>query len=260
MEIIAVYSIKGGVGKTTTAVNLAYLSADAGWRTLLWDLDPQGGATYLLRSRPRAKSGAKRVIGGRRELEKLTRHTDYDRLDVLPARFSYRHMDLHLHDRKKPAERLLQLMRPLHTRYGCLFLDCPPGLSLVSENIVHAAHGILVPVLPSPLSVRMLEQLTDFISGKKWRDVTLLPFFSMVDRRRALHRESVIQVREAFPNMLDTEIPYTSEIEQASVRRAPIGAYAAGCSAAHVYNQLWWEIDSRMDEAYRGGQVAQTKH
>ncbi len=250
MEIIAVYNIKGGVGKTTTAVNLAYLSAAAGWPTLLWDLDPQGAATFMLQSRPRAKSGAKRLIRGERELNKLVKATDYDHLDILPANFSYRRMDLHLHARKRPAERLIQLMRPLHRRYGCLFLDCPPGLSLVSENILHAANTLLVPVLPSPLSTRMLEQLCQFIEQKDWHKLEILPFFSMVDNRKSLHREGMTLIRERFPMMLETTIPYSSDIEQASVRRAPLPAYAPRKWVAQRYLALWQEIDSRSDAAW----------
>jgi cellulose biosynthesis protein BcsQ len=251
LEIIAVYSIKGGVGKTTTAVNLAYLSAQAGWPTLLWDLDPQGAATFMLRSQPRKKSGAKEVIGGERDLDELVRSTDYERLDILPADFSYRRMDLHLHDRRRSRERFNELMRPLHRRYGCLFLDCPPGLSLVSENVLNAADALLIPVVPSPLSTQMLHQLIDFISRKNWKDLVLLPFFSMVDRRRKLHKDIVAEIGSTFPMMLGTQIPYSSEVEQASVRRAPLPAYAPRNLMALIYAALWQEIDYHMDAVYR---------
>lgn len=247
LNIIAVYNIKGGVGKTTTAVNLSYLSAASGRPTLLWDLDPQGAASFLLHGRPRKKSGARKLIRGERELDSLVRSTDYEAFDILPAHSSYRHMDRHLHDRKKPAATLLKLMRPLQSRYACLVLDCPPGLSLVSENILRAADAILIPVLPSPLSVRMLEQVCDFVARKKWRELKLLPVFSMVDRRKSLHRDSLGQIRERFPMMLDTEIPYSSVIEQASVRRAPLPAYARLNPATQIYQALWREVESRLD-------------
>jgi chromosome partitioning protein len=253
LEIIAVYNIKGGVGKTTTAVNLAYLSAAAGWPTLLWDLDPQGAAGYMLKSHPRKRSGAGRLIRGKRELDELVRPTDYERLDIVPSHFSYRRMDLHLSERKKPAATLMKLMRSLQGRYASLFLDCPPGLSLVSENILHAADAILVPVLPSPLSARMLGQLTEFVDKQNWHDLVLMPFFSMVDRRRALHRKGIEGMRERFPIMLQTEVPYLSAIEQASVRQAPLPSYAGKSVAASIYSQLWQEFDSRMDVAFGRG-------
>ena len=249
MEIIGVYNIKGGVGKTTTAVHLAYLSAAAGWPTLLWDLDPQGAATFLLQSGPQAKAGARKLIEGRRLLEDLVHSTPYRNLDLLPADFSYRHMDLHLNERKRRARRLLKLMRPLQITYGSVFLDCPPGISLVSENIMRAADALLIPTIPSPLSLRMLEQLREFIIRHKRADLVLLPFFSMVDRRRRLHRDAIAAIRQRFPMMLGTEIPYSSDIERVSVRRAPLPAYAPRNPGALAYKALWAEVDQTLDRA-----------
>src|SRR5215475_7629983 len=109
MEIIAVYNVKGGVGKTTTAVNLAYRSAADGWPTLLWDLDPQAAATYVMRREPHVEGGSKELVRGDSDVESLVVRTDHDNLDLLPADFSYRRMDVHLHQRKNPAMRLLKL-------------------------------------------------------------------------------------------------------------------------------------------------------
>ena len=94
MKVIATYNIKGGVGKTTAAVNLGYLAAQDGLRTLLWDLDPQAAATYMFRVRPRVKGGGKALIRGTRSLDDAIKGTDFDRLDLLPGDFTYRNMDL----------------------------------------------------------------------------------------------------------------------------------------------------------------------
>jgi cellulose biosynthesis protein BcsQ len=246
MEIIAVYNIKGGVGKTTTAVNLAYRSAADGWPTLLWDLDPQAAATYLLRRDAHVDGGAKKMLRGDTETPELVVATDHAQLDLLPSDFSYRRMDLHLHRRKNPATRLLKLMRPLQERYAALVLDCPPGVSLVSENVLHAADAVVVPLLPSPLSVRTLEQLYDFVGKKKWSDLAVLPFFSMLDRRKQLHKETVASLRTRFPSILQTEVPYGSEFERITLRRAPVESYAPAGAAADVYRALWSEIDARL--------------
>jgi len=251
MKIIAVTNIKGGVGKTTTAVNLAYLCAASGQRTLLWDLDPQGGATYLLGVDPNEHeiASAKKLLAGKCDVPELIVATGYPNLDVLPANLSYRKFDIHLHERKKPTERLLKMSRSLREGYDVLFLDCPPGISLLSENVLHAADVAMVPLLPTPLSLRMLIQLRDFIEQQGWRDLLLLPFFSMVDIRRSLHRELMASTRTGFPVILNTEVPYRSEIERMSLRRAPLPASSPNGTATPIYTALWTEMSERMGGA-----------
>src|SRR6202034_1936100 len=191
MKIVALMNIKGGVGKTTSAVNLAFLCAAGGRRTLLWDLDPQGAATYSLRCEAKEHVSAKKLVAGEREIPELPVATGYDNLDVLPSDFSYRNFDVHLSGRKHPTERLLKMSRSLRDVYAALFLDCAPGISLLSENVLRAADAVIVPFLPTPLSVRMLAQLRDFVAANGWADLALLPFFSMVDRRKSLHNEVI---------------------------------------------------------------------
>jgi cellulose biosynthesis protein BcsQ len=245
MEIIGVYNFKGGVGKTTTAVNLAYRSATEDWPTVLWDLDPQGAATYLLRREPQATGAAKELIRGETALRDVVVPTEHERLDLIPADFSYRRMDVHLDKRQDATTLLLKLMRPLQAKYASLILDCPPGMSLVSENVMHAADALVVPLLPTPLSARMLERLLEFFAARGWNDVNVLPFFSMVDRRRALHKQTIAELRARFPAILATEVPYGSEFERMAARRAPIESYAPASAAAETYRALWREIDER---------------
>lgn len=246
LKIIAITNIKGGVGKTTTAVNLSYLCAAHGGATLLWDLDPQGAATYTLRGEPAEQISARKLVSGKRELPEFITRTQYPGLDLLPADLSYRNFDVHLSERKRPAERLLKMSRSLRATYSTLFLDCPAGISLLSENVLRAADAIVVPLVPSPLSIRMLAQLRDFITERGWTDLLLLPFFSMVDRRRSLHNEIIASTRADFPIMLTTEVPYWSEIERMTQRRAPLPAYSPTGPATTIYRSLWSEVSGRV--------------
>ncbi len=245
MKILATYSIKGGVGKTTSAVNLAYEASRAGARVLVWDLDPQGAATYFLRAKPRMKGGADRLVSRKGELERHIRSTDFPAINVIAADFSLRNLDVALDDLKKPVERLATLLQPIADQYDVALLDCPPSISLASESVFGAADALLVPTIPTPLSARTLTQLTDFLGG--WSEPPLvLPYISMLDRRRRLQREIATDLRDEWPNLLATEIPNASVIEQMSIDRAPVGALAPGSKAARAFRQLWSDISVRL--------------
>lgn len=241
MKTLASYSIKGGVGKTTAASNLAWIAAQEGRRVLLWDLDPQGGATYLFRVRPKVKGGGEGLVTGRRELGAAIKASDFDNLDLLPADFSYRNLDLLLDAQKKPTKRLGQLLRSMKDEYDLVILDCAPSVSLVSENIVRTADLVIAPLLPAPLSVRTLDQLRTFMDATKGPSPHLLAFLSMVDRRRKLHRELVDTLPTQHPDIAATCIPVSSAVEQMGLKRAPVVAWARSTPAARAYRSLWDE-------------------
>ena len=259
-RILATYSIKGGVGKTTTAVNLAYLSARQGSRTLLWDLDPQAAATYLLRVKPKVKGGGKSLIRGRSELQRLIRGSDFEGLDILPADASYRHMDLHLARTKRPTQRLARVLAPLRHEYDMIILDCPPSLSLVSESVFRAAATLLVPMIPAPLPARTLDQLEQFLgdrhsanpkprtakASKGHSRPQTLAFFTMVDKRRRLHRDIVEQMASSRPEVLSTTVPATTALELMGVKRSPVEDFQPRSPAAQSYRDLWQEINAKL--------------
>jgi cellulose biosynthesis protein BcsQ len=242
VKVLSTYSIKGGVGKTSAAVNLAYLAARDGEPTLLWDLDPQGSASFLLRVRPKVKGGAKAIVRKSRPLDLAVRATDFSNLDLVPADLSYRHFDLALDRTKRPTRQLAMLLRPLADEYTYVILDCAPSISLVSESIFGASDALLVPMIPTTLSARTLEQLTEFLKGRPKLNPKILTFFSLADRRKRLHREVMDTLRPKRATMLAASIPSATDVEQMGRQRAPVSVYAPRSRAARSYEQLWREV------------------
>ncbi len=241
MKTLATYSIKGGVGKTTAAVNLAYEAARSGARVLLWDIDPQGAATFFCRVKPVVKGGAGKLISKQGILAKHIRATDHIGLEVIPADFSMRNLDLFLDDRKHPTRRITTLLDPLADRYDVAIIDCPPGVTLASESVFAAVDALLVPIIPSTLSQRTLEQLYEFLADFPSRPL-VLPFASMFDRRKKLQRDLVASLADEAPDFLPTAIANASIIEHMGIEQAPVAVYAPNSASAMAFRQLWNDI------------------
>jgi len=244
VKVLATHNIKGGVGKTATAINLSYLCARDGLRTLVWDLDPQAAATFYFRVRPK-KGGGRRILRGKTNLDKLIVATDFQDLDLLRAHFSFRNMDLALDSTKHPATQLRRLLEPLADDYDCIVLDCPPGISLAAESVFFAAHALLVPTIPTTLSLRSLAQLSRYIGKRSGARARILPFFCMVDLRKNMHRR-ICEHTNRSHGFLDARIPYSSIVEQMGDYRAPLNTYASGTPPDRAYRALWDEVKNRV--------------
>ena len=156
MSVFAVYNSKGGAGKTTTAVNLAWTAALDGLPTLLWDLDPQGSSSYFLRDNRGLDQSAKKLLAGKRDWQEEVRPTEIGNLFLIPGDGTLRHWDILLGEQDRGKKLLSDWLSPLKKRFPVILLDCPPGLTLLSENLFRAADMLVVPVVPSALGFRTL--------------------------------------------------------------------------------------------------------
>jgi len=250
MRTVAVYNMKGGVGKTTAAVNLSYLAAASGQRTLLWDLDPQAAASFAFRVRPNVSGFDKKSLANGKALAAAIKETDHRNLDLLPADFAYRKFERFLGSHGKPERLIGALLETVGRDFDLVFLDCPAGFSLLTEAIFSVADAILVPTIPTVLSLRMVGRLIKW-AERSDADVTLAAFFNMVDRRKALHRracECSSQVGEVF---LAAHVPYASIVEQTAVRRLPLSEFAPRDEATRAFEALWIEFQNRLDQIRR---------
>ena len=245
MKVIASAAAKGGVGKTSIAVNLAVLAARAGLRTLLWDLDPQAASTHCLRLNVASNGGAAKMLGGNRDLDAFVRPSFVDRLDVVPADSTLRSAEAVLAERRWPDRAIRKLLRPLAGDYDLAFLDCPPGLGLLAEAAFGAADLVLTPIVPAPLAIRGLEQTLAFFEANDV-DAELLAVLSMVDRRKVLHRQVLGRV-ESCEHFAASVIPLSDAVERMGLEQMPSVLASPRCGSSVAFGSLWEEICEALD-------------
>ncbi len=245
MKIIACYSNKGGVGKTATAVNLAYAYAMAGKTVLLCDLDPQGASGFYLRIKPSKKLTDSRFFEDVERFVKSIRASDFEGLDVLPANMTFRDFDVFLSRMRNKRSRLKKALVAAGSDYDVIILDCPPNFSTLSENIFKAADQIVVPVIPTTLSERTFDQLVSFFDQKGLPKEKLRAFFSMVQRRKTLHVETMIVMRKLYrKRFLQASVPFAADIERMGQNRAPVSIFAGQSAASAAYIALYDELEN----------------
>jgi len=259
MKAIAIYNMKGGVGKTTAAVHIAHLSSRAELATLLWDLDVQGAASWVFRVSVGEAVRPKDMLRERAALWEAIRGSDWQNLDVLPADLSTGRLEAALRREHDPRESLRAALTDLGTRYERIVLDCPPALSLLTQSILDCADAALVPTIPTTLSLRALATLYRHLKPQRRRGLLVLPFFSMVDERKAIHRRVREFTRAEGLGFLESEIPYSAHVENSATRREPL-TVSETHPMAQAFEALNDEVEERLATAgspagLRGGRL-----
>ncbi len=241
MIVIALYNLKGGVGKTASCVNLAYLAAADGYKTLLWDIDPQGSSSFYYKAKPKTHPGIKKLITKEGGLEDAILSTDFEMLDVIPADNSTRSFDVMLEEMKGSKNKLKHVLKPLDQEFDFIFIDCPPGFSALSENIFNAADIVLMPVIPTTLSIRTYNMVKDYFKEKDLDIKKMMCFFTMTDLRKTMHNE-IMEELYKDKRFFQNYVPYLSDVEKMGIHKAPIMEFANSSYAAKCYRELWTEI------------------
>lgn len=250
-RIIAITNQKGGVGKTTTAVNLAATLAEAGQRVLLLDFDPQGNASSGLGvERSEIRSSIYDVITGNSGIEETILRDWMENLDLIPADMSLAACDAELADVENKNLILRGAVRPLREKYEYLLIDCPPSLGTITVNALSAADTVLIPI---QCEYYALEGLRQVLSSIEIVQEALNPslliegiVFTMYDGRIRLSQEVVRTVRKNFRgNIFQSMIPRNVRLAEAPSHGLPITAYDSASSGAESYRKLAVEVMNR---------------
>jgi chromosome partitioning protein len=250
--ILSIVNVKGGVGKTTTAVNLAAVFAESGLSTLVVDLDPQGSASYSL-GLPKDYKGrtlADVLLLGHDPVEAIM-DTGLEGVDLIPGDLRLATSEVALARRPDPEKRLSKALSGLRRKYDCILIDSPPGLSLLTTMALQASNAYLVPTSPHDLAVdalgRFFEGL-EMLKGTVRRATQCLGIVvTMVDHRTNTTAEVVSQIRRQYKaQVFKTEVPINIKLAEAPRYGRTILEYESWSPGGVAYRSLGGEVIRRM--------------
>ena len=251
-RIIAMSNQKGGVGKTTTTINLAAALAEYGRKVLVVDFDPQGAASAGLGVNARAldRTIYNELIASKPDIKSVIVPTSVPNLDIVPANIDLSAAEIILINEVAREQSLARVLRPVLNDYDLIIIDCQPSLGLLTINALTAAHGVIIPLEAEYFAMRgvallteQIERIQDRLNPRLQLDGVLL---TMIDMRTLHSREVMASVREGFGDKVyQTYIARTIKFPDATIAALPITEYAPNHSGAQAYRQLAREVVSR---------------
>lgn len=251
MKIISLYNVKGGVGKTTTTVNLACLLAKQGLSVLLWDLDPQGGSSYFFKEENTNDNTHERLFDRYITIYEVIKHTETYQIDVISNDSKFSDQFMNKASRITTVDfinkNLIKVtLDEVRDDYDVCIIDCSPGRFQLHQNIFHASDLLLIPNIPAPLSVYCNNMLVDELQISLPVKTKILSFYNMVQAHKNLHKFYLGNRDETMGYLLNSYIPFYAEIEAITLKKESIFHQLKEFKTNMYYEKLWLEICERM--------------